>query len=304
MRHSVLIIEDEQIQAVSMQEYLQEERPYLLVNIATTQQEIETKIENLYYDIAVIDLQFKGFQFDGIHVAKKVLQLNPFAKIVIVSGWTNEYKRDIDLLLELKTDKVWGVIDKKSKQIETNMKVLEIVDKVVKSFDEKPFLHQKNLESLYAEAKNETDKFSKGTKFERFVGFLFSQMGFTHISKRVKDQSLGEVDLIVRNELNDLFFQKFKPYLLIECKNTAEKVDINDFKLFYGKLEHTNGMANLGFLITSNTIKDTAYKEAMRTSGKGNKVIFVTHLEIARLIQSSNLLDTMKSIIDEQVKDN
>ena len=304
MRHSVLIIEDEQIQAVSMQEYLQEERPHLLVNIATTQQEIETKIENLYYDIAVIDLQFKGFQFDGIHVAKKVLALNPFAKIIIVSGWTNEYKSDIDLLLDLKTDKVWGIIDKKSKQIQTNMKVLEIVDKVVKDFDEKPLLHQRTLESLYAEAKNETDKYLKGVKFEQFVGFLFSQMGFTHISKRVKDQSLGEVDLIVRNELNDIFFQKFKPYILIECKNTAEKVDINAFKLFYSKLEHTNGMANLGFLITSNTIKDTAYTEAIRTSGKGNKVIFITNLEIARLIQSINILNTMKAIIDEQVKDN
>ena len=304
MRHSVLIIEDEQIQAVSMQEYLQEERPHLLVNIATTQQEIETKIENLYYDIAVIDLQFKGFQFDGIHVAKKVLSLNPFAKIIIVSGWTNEYKSDIDLLLDLKTDKVWGIIDKKSKQIQTNMKVLEIVDKVVKDFDEKPLLHQRTLESLYAEAKNETDKYLKGVKFEQFVGFLFSQMGFVHISKRVKDQSLGEVDLIVRNELNDIFFQKFKPYILIECKNTAEKVDINAFKLFYNKLEHTNGMANLGFLITSNTIKDTAYTEAIRTSGKGNKVIFITNLEIARLIQSINILDTMKAIIDEQVKDN
>jgi DNA-binding NarL/FixJ family response regulator len=300
MNHSILVIDDEQQQAEGMKKFLKKERPNFFVESAFKEKDILEKIENLYFDIAIVDLQMNDFEIDGIIIIRKILEANPFARIIIVSGYLPSY--DAQIAEISKSGKIETVIEKTSIDIFTQ-KILMAINSIVETH-EKYYAHQNGLQSLYAEAKNETDKFSKGTKFERFVGFLFSQMGFTHVSKRVKDQSLGEVDLIVRNELNDLFFQKFKPYLLIECKNTAEKVDINDFKLFYGKLEHTNGMANLGFLITSNTIKDTAYKEAMRTSGKGNKVIFITHLEIARLIQSSNLLDTMKSIIDEQVKDN
>ena len=304
MRHSVLIIEDEQIQATNLQDYLNEHRPTFLVNIATTKVDIETKIEILYYNIVIVDLQFKGFGFDGIHIAKRILELNPFAKIVIVSGYTGEYMTDLNELLRFQSDKIIGIIDKKSKQSQTNAEVLTMIDRVVHEFDTKPFLHQKTLESLYAEAKNEPDTYLKGTKFEQFISLLFAQIGFNNISKRVKDMSLNEVDLVVRNELDDLFFQKFKPYILIECKNTTEAVDKNSFIQFYSKLENTNGMANLGFLITSNSMKRTTYLEAIRTSHKNQKVIFITNVEIARLIQSVNLLDTLKSIIDEQVKDN
>jgi DNA-binding NarL/FixJ family response regulator len=300
MNHSVLVIDDEQQQAEGMKKFLKKERPNFFVESAFKETDILEKIESLYFDIAIVDLQMNDFEIDGIIIIRKILEANPFARIIIVSGYLPSY--DAQIAEISKSGKIETVIEKTSIDIFTK-KILGAIDSIVEAH-EKYYFHQNGLQSLYAEAKNETDKYSKGTKFERFVGFLFSQMGFIHISKRVKDQSLGEVDLIVRNELNDLFFQKFKPYILIECKNTAEKVDINDFKLFYGKLEHTNGMANLGFLITSNTMKSTVYQEAMRTSGKGNKVIFITHLEIARLIQSSNLLDTMKAIIDEQVKDN
>ena len=300
MGHLILVIDDEQQQAEGMKKFLKRERPNFSVESAFTEKDILEKVESLYFDIAIVDLQMNDFNIDGIFIIRKILEINPFARIIIVSGYVPSY--DAQIAEIFKSGKIETVIEKTSIEIFT-VKILRAIDNIIETYEKHSF-YQKTLESLYADAKNETDKYLKGTNFERFIGLLFSQMGFTHISKRVKDQSLGEVDLIVRNELNDLFFQKFKPYLLIECKNTNEKVDINDFKLFYGKLEHTNGMANLGFLITSNTIKDTAYKEAMRTSGKGNKVIFITHLEIARLIQSLNLLDTMKAIIDEQVKDN
>lgn len=300
MNHSILVIDDEQQQAEGMKKFLKKERSNFFVESAFKEKDILEKIENLYFDIAIVDLQMNDFEIDGIIIIRKILAVNPFARIIIVSGYLPSY--DAQIAEISKSGKIETVIEKTSIDIFTQ-KILAAIDSIVES-TENSSLHQKTLSSLYAEAKNESDTYLKGTKFERFVSLLFSQLGFNHISKRVKDQSLSEVDLIVRNELNDLFFQKFKPYILIECKNTSEKVDKNDFIQSYSKLEHTNGMANLGFLITSNAIKGTAYKEAMRTSGKGNKVIFITNLEIARLIQSLNILDTMKSIIDEQVKDN
>lgn len=51
-------------------------------------------------------------------------------------------------------------------------------------------------------------------------------------------------------------------------------------------------------------MKSTTYGEAMRTSKGHSKVIFITQIEIIQLIQADNMLDMLKKIIDEQVKDN
>lgn len=300
MNHSILVIDDEQEQAEGMKKFLKKELPNYFVASAYKEQDILEKIENLYFDVAIVDLQMNDFEIDGISIIRKILEINPFARIIIVSGYIPSYESQITEIF--KSGKVETVIEKTASEIFIP-KLLAAINNIIEA-SEKYSLHQKTLESLYAEAKNESDIYLKGMKFERFVSLLFSQLGFNHISQRVKDQSLNEVDLVVRNELNDIFFQKFKPYILIECKNTSDKVDKNAFIQFYTKLENTNGMSNLGFLITSNTIKNTVYQEAIRTSGRDKKVIFITQIEINRLIQSVNILDEMKTIIDEQVKDN
>ena len=141
-------------------------------------------------------------------------------------------------------------------------------------------------------------------KFEQFVSVLFTQMGFNHIIKRFKDKSLNEIDLIIRNEINDIFFQKFKPYILVECKNTSEDLDKNQFIQFRSKMEHAASMSNLGIIITTKSIKNTTYTEAVRSSDKGYKILFITNAEIKRLIYSVDSLHALKGMIDEQIKDN
>jgi hypothetical protein len=92
--------------------------------------------------------------------------------------------------------------------------------------------------------------------------------------------------------------------ILVECKNEQEKVDKNQFIQFFEKLKNTGGMSNLGILITSQSMKDTAYKEAIRKSSEEKKVVFISNVEIGRLIKARNILEEFKVIIDEQVKDN
>ncbi|MCU0392318.1 MAG: restriction endonuclease [Thermoflexibacter sp.] len=91
---------------------------------------------------------------------------------------------------------------------------------------------------------------------------------------------------------------------MVECKNEQEKVDKNQFIQFFEKLKNTGGMSNLGILITSQSMKDTAYKEAIRKSSEEKKVVFISNVEIGRLIKARNILEEFKVIIDEQVKDN
>jgi hypothetical protein len=203
----------------------------------------------------------------------------------------------------LKTGRILAMLDKGMEDRDYNQAIVKIVKDEMdnQSID----FRIKTLIETFYDAKNELDTHQKGVKFENFVATLFGQIGFKNIQKRFIDKSSNEIDLIIRNEIDDLFFQKFKPYILVECKNEKEKVDKNAFIQFYTKLENTNSLSNLGFMVTTAAdMKDTVYKEAMRTSKSASKIIFIRQIEIMRLIQAVNMLDTLKNIIDEQVKDN
>ncbi|NCP91202.1 MAG: restriction endonuclease, partial [Flavobacteriales bacterium] len=233
---------------------------------------------------------------------KKIIETNPFAKILIISAFKGEYLLQLkDLFL---TGKIIDVLDKED--YETWLpKISNIIEtyhfKNINSTDE---INNALLE-YYSNAKNETDTYTKGEKFEHFVSLLFQSIGYNSISKRVIDKSLNEVDLIVRNEIKDPFLNKFGKYILIECKNKPkDKVDKNTFIIFSNKLKHTNGLAELGIIATTGYLTRNTYLEAIRESSDVRKIIFLSNLEFERLIMSFNKLETFKNIIDEQVKDN
>ena len=121
---------------------------------------------------------------------------------------------------------------------------------------------------------------------------------------RTKDKSYNEVDLIIRNDINDLFFGKFKPYFLVECKNEIQNVDKNQFITFKSKLDNTNDLCNMGFIVTSKGFKRSSYLEAIRSSNTDSKIIFISNYEIEELIHADSALNALKKIIDLQVKDN
>ena len=301
MQHSVLIIDDEKGIPRGLKNHFEKNRSNINIYIASDEVEIMQKVENLYYNVAIVDLRMDDFEFDGIDIIEKILEVNPFAKIIVITGYLPDFKEAIDILK--KSGKIVDIIDKLDVNIFTQ-KILDATDSIIEEYENNPSLNQKALEGLFADAVNETDNNLKGSKFEQFTTLLFSQMGFMHISKRNKDKSLNEVDLIIRNEISDLFFQKFSPYILVECKNTEKKVDKNTFIQFYSKLENTSGLSNLGIIITSNTVTRNTYIEAVRTSNKKEKIIFIDRTKINDLIQTDNKLEILKKIIDEQVKDN
>jgi hypothetical protein len=134
---------------------------------------------------------------------------------------------------------------------------------------------------------------------------MFQSIGFNQVLKRVKDQSLNEVDLIIRNDIEDNFIGKFGKYILVECKNKPEdKVNKNDFIVFQNKLKNTNGLSELGILATTGHITKNTYVEAVRESSESRKILFLSNPEIEKLIKAENKLSAFKSLIDDQVKDN
>lgn len=302
MKKSILIIDDDKVQAQGLSKALQKELNQAEIFIATEQEGILSSIVDKFYYIAIVDLRMDGFDFDGIEIINQIIEKNPFPKVIIVSAFTNEYL--------VQTKKLW-----------TSGKIIDIVEKEdydtwipkLKSIIEDYFIELENnpsqlnkaLLDYYSYAKNIENTYEKGEKFEQFVSLLFGNIGYKDIKKRVIDKSRNEVDLIVRNEIDDTFLDKLGNYFLVECKNKpSSKVTKNDFIIFASKVKMSNDLVKIGFLFSTGYITKNTYTEALRTSNDTKKIIFFSNPQIERLLKASDIRDEFKKIIDEQVKDN
>lgn len=302
MRKNVIIIDDVKEQAEGLDKGLSKVLPDYSFENYYSEQEILNAIENRFFSLAILDIRMDGFSFDGIELAKKIFEVNPFAHVIIISAFKDEYfLRLKDLIL---TGKVVDIQDKED--FDTWIPKLKgTIEKYYENIEKDPSEINNALLQYYSEAKNEKDTFRKGEKFEHFMSLMFQSIGFNQVLKRVKDQSLNEVDLIIRNDIEDSFIGKFGKYILVECKNMpVTKVNKNDFIVFQNKLKNTNGLAELGIIATTGYITKNTYIEAVRESGESRKILFLSNPEIEKLIKADNKLSTFKNLIDNQVKDN
>lgn len=298
----IIVIDDEQKQASALAKTIDEQIEYAKVIPVWEEEKIIPTIEDNFFNLVVLDIRMDNYELDGIQIAEKIIEVNPFAKILFVSAYMNEYMPKILSLMQ--NGRILGFSDKKDyKQWGEELKA--IISSYYESLDANPQQVSVALLQAYSDLKAEEDTYIKGVKFENFVSLLFRSIGFSEILQRVKDKSSNEIDLIVRNDLDDLFISKFGKYFLVECKNKpGSKIDKNDFILFSNKLKNTNELAEIGFLITTSTFTRTAYLEAMRESKDFHKVFFIDNTLIMQLIQADNMLEELKRIIDSQVKDN
>lgn len=303
MEKTVLIIDDEQLQATNLRIKLSELLPDYRFESYSTVEEIQYAIENRFYTLAIIDIRMDKLGINGIGIAKQVFDINPIASVIIMSAYKEEYFNQLKPILT--TGKLLDVVSKQEKTVSTALLMKPVIDKYYNNLDKDPSIVRASLLQNYSEAKNESDPYKKGIQFERFIGLLFGFLGYKEIRKRVIDTSRNEVDIIIRNEIEDSFLNKFGKYILIECKNKPDyNVGKNDFIVFNEKLKNSNGLAELGIIATTGGFAKTSYLEAMRGSGSGNKVLFLSNLEFLRLIEADNKIEEFKKIIDEQVKNN
>ncbi len=299
---SILIIDDEKIQAESLAKALNKANDKFFTIIASDEKDILSKIEYSFYDVAIVDLRMSKFQINGFKIIESIREINPFAKVIVASAYIGEYISELTQVLSY--GNILGVVDKESFD-KFSEQIIKLLNTRNQELISNPDISIQSLRDAYSKLKNENDTYKKGLMFEFFISNLFGQMGFNKIINRVIDQSRNEVDLAIRNEINDGFFQKFKQYILIECKNKPDDgVSKNDFIIFQNKIKNTNGLSDLGIIATTGYIKKTTFLEALRESGDIRKIVFLSNPEIDKLINSQNRIETFKEIIDSQIKDN
>ena len=297
MDKSILIIDDQESQAKALSDALKKTLSDCSIGYTWEENDIMAKVITRYYSVAIVDLRMECYNIDGFTVMDQIMIANPYAKIIVVSADLSEYMPRLSEYIS--KGAVLAISEKKDLWVwipELTQIIDGFFNKNINAFA------IQILEDLFAKVKNEPDTSRKGRMFEEFVVGLFRQMGFIHIETRVRDKASNEIDLIVRNDLNDAFFSKFGRYLFVECKNRPEVgFSKNDFILFNKKVSASNGDSNLGVVFTTGHIKRSVYLEALRESGKGIKILYLGSGEIMRLIHTPNMLEEFKEIIDRQV---
>lgn len=302
MVKEILIIEDEKEQAEGLTLALNRVLPDYNFSCVFEEKSMLDSIENKFFNLAIVDLRMDKFSINGVKLIEKIIEENPFSKIIIVSAFLGDFFTEVQHLFS--TGKIISVIEKENFEIWIP-KLKTVISKYYNDLEQNPNEINTALLQFYSDAKNEVNNFKKGEKLENFISLLFGSFGYKNISKRVIDRSRNEVDILIRNEINDTFLNKFGKYILIESKNKPnEGVGKNDFLQFYSKLSNTTNLAELGIIITSGYIGKNTYLEAVRVSSGNHKVIFLSNPEIELIINSRDKIAAFKSIIDSQVKDN
>lgn len=78
MRKNVIIIDDVKEQAEGLGKGLAKILPDFSFESYHSEQEILDAIENRFFSLAILDIRMDEFSFDGIELAKKIFEVNPF----------------------------------------------------------------------------------------------------------------------------------------------------------------------------------------------------------------------------------
>nr|DAS62911.1 MAG TPA: response regulator [Caudoviricetes sp.] len=303
MSKHILIIDDEREQAEGLAKLLTKEMGAgFTFEPLWEEAEIENAVNDRAFSVVVLDIRMDGMPFNGMDLFDKIIQQNSMARVVFVSAYLAEFGTQLNEALA--TGNVLAVQPKAEKEF--NVFAGEIAG-YIRNF----FVRQGNelsenskvLMAAYERAKNTGNSQEKGLLFEEFLVSLFSQIGFSFIQKRVKDMT-SEVDLVLRNDLNDAFISKFGKYIFVEAKNRpSEPVNKNDLVVFRDKLDSSNHLAQLGILASAHNVASTVRSQMLRDSREDGKILLLTNNELIRLIRADDKLYEFKKLIDEQIKD-
>lgn len=303
MSKHILIIDDEREQAESLAKLLEKEMGAgFSFEPLWEEAEIENAVNDRAFSVAVLDIRMDGMPFDGMKLFDKIIEQNSMARVVFVSAYLAEFNTQLNEAMA--TGNVLAVQPKAEKSFDVFAR--EIAHSLRRFFTRQSDGQSENskvLMAAYERAKNTVNSQEKGALFEEFLVSLFSQIGFGFIQKRVKDVT-SEVDLVLRNDLNDAFISKFGKYVFVEAKNRpSEPVNKNDLVAFRDKLNSSNHLAQLGILAVAHNVASTVRLQMLRDSREDGKILLLTNNELMRLIQADDKLYEFKKLIDEQIKD-
>jgi len=122
-----------------------------------------------------------------------------------------------------------------------------------------------------------TERAKKGVALESLCTLIFGTVpGWQRIESRVHSVT-EEIDLVILNESEDVFWRNYQTLLLVECKNwsSRNKPGRVEFDAFSAKIDRRGQRdCRLGFFVSVGGVAET-FMEEVRRIAKDEKVVAV-----------------------------
>lgn len=295
----ILIVDDDSAFVELYKELLEAEGHRVLV--ASTADSATKVLETSGSDIDVVlidqKLQGPGGPDVGLELLARVRQLTPFAKSIIVTGYSSP-----DAITRAFTEGVYDYLVKngafeallKAKvrnAVEiTGERRLATLDKVSR---------ERALRETWASCKSETNRNRRGALLEELIKLLFKgTSGFESVTTRLRNVS-EEIDVSVRNNATSGAWSKEGPYVLGECKNWSSKAGAPEYSVFREKLTNKFNRARAGFFFSVGGFTK-GFEEKLVQDRKSDVLIVAVDAEgIQRWIDAADRLSHLEDLHQE-----
>ncbi len=246
-------------------------------------------------DVVLIDqkLQGPGGPDIGLELLARVRQLTPFAKAIIVTGYSSP-----EAITRAFAEGVYDYLVKNGAfEALLKAKVRNAVEitserRLISLRDEG---REQRVRELWTACKTESDKHRKGSMLEELIKLLFlSTPGFTNVTTHARTSS-EELDLVVRNEVETGPWSKETPYLLVECKNWSSSSGAAEYRNFCGKFETKFQRARAGFFVSVGGFT-AGFRDGTRERRSGD--LLIVSLDAAGIQAWIDAADRLKHLSD------
>lgn len=247
-------------------------------------------------DVVLIDqkLQGPGGPDVGLELLARVRQLTPFAKSIIVTGYSSP-----EAIARAFAEGVYDYLVKNG-AFEALLKAK--VRNAVEITSERRLAslgkeaRDRALRETWEASKIETNPNRKGALLEELIRLLFmGTPGFELVTTRLRNVS-EEIDISVRNETTGGVWSKEGPYILAECKNWSGKADAREYAVFRDKLANKFNRARAGLFFSVGGFTK-GFEEKLIQDRKGDVLIVAVDADgIERWISATDRLSYLEDI--------
>ena len=292
----ILIVDDDALFTKSYRDILT--RAGYEVDAVVDQAGARNKLSTGLWDVVILDRKLQGGQGpdSGLDLLSEISVLSPASRTIVVTAYA-----DSDTIEGAFAEGAYDYLEK-TEILETLLRVK--VRNAIEAIRERRIAALANgnreatIRELWDRTKTENDKNRKGTLLEDLLALLFKAIpGFEQTTTR-RHSIDEEIDVVVRNESTDPFWNKQGSYLLCECKNWSGTVDRKEFDAFRSKLLRRTGHSTVGFFVSVNgfTAGFKTARDAARESGQ--TIVLIDGTGVTALVENANRNEKLKELCD------
>jgi len=300
LKGNVLIVEDEKVIQEDIKSRIIKKFPEVQVFPTDSAGSAKEIMENTLINVVITDMLMETIDA-GYELLKFVKDKKPLTQVIVFT-----IDRTIQNVINCMSIGCFGYILKEdpdvfNKLIETTGEALELSNYPV----ERESLIERLILCYWNEMQKTKKVDKRGTSLENLCSLIFRTIpGWEQIETRFKTDT-EEIDIVILNESEDQFWQKFGTLILIECKNwsKAKKPGRKEYDEFYSKITRRGEEdCRFGFFVSINGVSKP-FKEALKMNAKERiKIIILDRKDLWQLICSNNRSKYLKNLFLKQMK--